>query len=135
MHWDEDGSRARTTAAVRMYNNSTIRGVFTLASDPIDDVVGDVAVINHPAIPWGFTNASAAAATLSQLPGGSVTYVYANMKADPALADDLADALAPHVVLLGHRELLRVARMRAAGDSPRHGPGSPAPHAAAHRRR
>ena len=96
-----------------------MRSQLDVASDPIDDVVGDVAVVNHPAIPWGFTNASAAAATLSQLPGGSVTYVYANMKADPALADDLADALAPHVVLLGHRELLRVARMCAAdGQAP-----------------
>lgn len=84
-----------------------------LGSDPIDDTVGDVMIINHPAVPWGYTNASAAAATLSALPPGSLTYVYANMKADPALSDALAAALAPHVVLLGHRELLRVARMKA----------------------
>ena len=68
-------------------------------------------VINHPPIPWGFTNASAAAATLNQLPKGSITYVYANMKADPALVDELAAALEPHVMLLGHRTLIRVARM------------------------
>ena len=111
VHWDVDHSHDRSTAAVRMYNHSAIRGVFMLGSDPIDDVVGDVVVINHPPIPWGFTNASAAAATLNQLPKGSITYVYANMKADPALVDELAAALEPHVMLLGHRTLIRVARM------------------------
>ena len=83
-----------------------------LASDPIDDTVGDVVVINRPAVPWGYSNASAAAATLSALPRGSVTYVYATMKSDPSLTDALAAKLAPHVTLLGHRELLHVARMK-----------------------
>ena len=69
-------------------------------------------VINRPALPWGFDNASAAAATLNSLERGTITYVYTNMKADPTLVDEMAHRLEPHVLLLGHRELIRVARMR-----------------------
>ena len=109
----DPSSAARTAGAVRRFNHSSIRGVFMLGSDPIADQVGDVVVINRPALPWGFGgNASAAAAALSALPRGSVTYAYMNMKSDPAIADAVAEALAPHVRLLGHRELIRVARVR-----------------------
>ena len=57
VHWDVDrridpDTTQRTTAAVSKYNNSAIRGVFMLGSDPIKDTVGDVVVINHPALPW-----------------------------------------------------------------------------------
>ena len=42
---------------------------------PLDILYEDhhVVVINKPAIPWGFENASAAAATLNALPHGSIT--------------------------------------------------------------
>lgn len=86
-----------------------------LGSDPIDDTVGDVIVINKPALPWGFANVSAAAATLHALPPGTLTYAYTNMKSDPSLLDELASRLEERVVLLGHRELLRVARMAHGG--------------------
>lgn len=119
VHWDVDrrmdpSTTRRTTAAVAMYNGSAIRGVFMLGSDPIADTVGDVVVINHPALPWGWENATAAAKTLNGLPRGTITYVYANMKADIAAPDALAAALESHVKLLGHRELIRVAQMKAA---------------------
>ena len=117
VHWDVDvsldpESRQRTERAVGMYNGTAVRGVFMLGSDPIADHIGDVVVVNAPAIPWGFTNATAAARTLNELPRGSVTYVYATMKADPALVDAMAAQLAPHVTLLGHRALLHVARLK-----------------------
>jgi hypothetical protein len=117
VHWDVDQaldkkSRERTEAAVALYNGSAIRGAFMLGSDPIDDVVGDVMVVNKPALPWGFENASMAAATLNALKRGTITYVYTNMKTDPTLVDEMARQLEPHVVLLGHRELIRVAQMR-----------------------
>ena len=78
VHWDADqamdpASRAATTRAVGYLNGSAVRGVFMLGSDPIADTVGDVVVINKPALPWGFTNASAAAHTLNSLPSGTVT--------------------------------------------------------------
>ena len=116
VHWDVDqaldpSSRLRTQRAIAMYNQTAVRGVFMLGSDPVDDVVGDVMVINKPALPWGFANATSAAATLNALPQGTITYAYVNMKADPELVDELALALQPHVKLLGYRELIRVARL------------------------
>lgn len=118
VHWDVDrridpDTTQRTTAAVSKYNNSAIRGVFMLGSDPIKDTVGDVVVINHPALPWGWDNATAAAHALNSLERGTVSYVYMNMKADPQAADTLSANLAPHVTLLGYRELIRVAQMKA----------------------
>jgi hypothetical protein len=129
VHWDVDKrmdpmTTQRTTDAVAMYNGTAIRGVFMIGSDPIADAVGDVVVINHPALPWGWDNATAAASTLNALPRGTVTYVYANMKADPQAADALATRLEPHVKLLGHRELMRVARMKAAASKPSSGSAS-----------
>ena len=116
VHWDVDrrmdpATTRRTTEAVRMFNGSAVRGLFMIGSDPIDDMVGDVVVINKPALPWGWQNTTAAAAVLNGLAKGTITYAYMNMKSDPKRADELAAQLEPHVVLLGHRELLRVARM------------------------
>ena len=78
VHWDVDQSmdpksKRRTADFVSRYNGSKVRGVFMLGSDPIADQVGDVVVINRPAIPWGFKNASAAAAVLNQLTPGTIT--------------------------------------------------------------
>ena len=113
VHWDQDQpySRERTEAAVALYNGTAIRGAFMLGSNPIANMIGDVVAVNKPALPWGFQNASAAAIKLNELPLGSITYVYFNMKADPSLVDELAARLEPRVVLLGHRELIRVARL------------------------
>lgn len=117
VHWDEDfgldaRARARAVAAIRLYNGTAVRGAFALATNPLPDVVGDVTVVNRPALPWGFTNASEAAAVLNALPRGTLSYAYQNMKADPASVDALAALLQPHVRLLGHRELLRLARLK-----------------------
>ena len=121
VHWDVDesldpDSPARAEAAISLYNGSgVIKGAFMLGSVPVADQVGDVSVINQPALPWGFEDPQAAAATLNALPDGTVTYAYTNLKADPALVDAMAEHLdAQRVVLLGYRELLHVARMKAA---------------------
>ena len=41
------------------------------------------------------------------------------MKQDPALVDALAARVAPHVRLLGHRELIKVARMKHESTKPK----------------
>ena len=116
VHWDVDkrmdpATTQRTTDAIRMLNGSAVRGVFMIGSDPIADMVGDVVVINKPALPWGWENTTAAAAVLNGLDRGTITYAYMNMKSDPKRVDELAALLQPHVRLLGHRELIRVARL------------------------
>ena len=60
-----------------MYDQTSIRGrAFMLGSTPVPSKLGDVMVVNSLVIPWGFTNASAAATTINNLPRGTITYVY-----------------------------------------------------------
>mmetsp|Transcript_12968 Transcript_12968/g.29617 ORF Transcript_12968/g.29617 Transcript_12968/m.29617 type:complete len:99 (+) Transcript_12968:585-881(+) len=76
------------------------------------DFVGDVAIIDAPIVPWGFSNASATAALLSRAPHGTITYVYQTLGTDPALIDELARLAAPRVQFVGHRTLLQLKRQQ-----------------------
>jgi len=122
VHWDVDlaldpASPERAASAIALLNGTAVRGAFMLASVPLGSAVGDVAVINAPLVPWGFRNASAAAATLGDAPRGTVSYVYQTLGTDPALIDELASRTAqqsPHVRFLGYRELIRVAHLKEA---------------------
>ena len=90
-----------------------------LGSDPLPPAgatptwVGDVAAFK-PCVQWGGANASAVAAAIVAVPRGELSYAYLTLGYDTSVVDEVARliAAAPHVELVGYRELIEVAAQR-----------------------
>ena len=124
VHWDVDqfldpATTARTAAILRRYDGTAVRGAFMLGSDPLPPAgatptwVGDVAAFK-PCVQWGGANASAVAAAIVAVPRGELSYAYLTLGYDTSVVDEVARlvAAAPHVELVGYRELIEVAAQR-----------------------
>ena len=100
----------------RLYNHSSIRGIFTGNIEA--QVVGDVGVVSDPVVgydPYAHVplNATEAAAALNEMPRGTVTHVVVVVVAAQAQAMvNLSRAVAEHVQFVGHRELLDLQRQK-----------------------
>jgi len=70
----------------------------------------------EPAFQWGGANVSGMVDALAAQPRGSLSYGYLTLGTDTAVIDQIAAGVArqaPHVRLVGHRELIALARQKA----------------------
>ena len=122
IHWDVDlfldnATTNRTIDLIRRYEGTAIRGVFQLASDPLGNktisptFVGEIPVFK-PIYQYGPANATAAAAAINDVQPGSMNYIYFSLGYDMKLVDDVAALAAPHVELVGYREIIELARQK-----------------------
>ena len=137
VNWDVDLSldprtTQRTESLLRRYVGTAVRGVFQLASDPLPlrrespTFLHDVTDPYLPPLPvfkpsyqYGSPNATAIAAALSAQRAGSLSYAYLSLGYDTSLVDAVAASLvrsAPHVKLVGYRELIALAQQKHTGD-------------------
>ena len=143
VHWDVDrfldrGTTARTEAVLRRYAGSAVRGVFQLASDPLPPAnqtptwllrAGAALPVFKPAVAYT-SNATAIAAALARQQPASLSYAYLTLGSDTALVDAVAAAVAtgaPHVRLVGYRELIALAQQKRARVVGEQVPESPGP--------
>ena len=96
---------AARTDLYRLYNHSSIRGVFTGTIEA--QVIGDVGVVSDPVVgynPYAHVplNATEAAAALNNMPRGTVTQMVVVVVPLNELVN-LSRAVAEHVRLVGHR--------------------------------
>ncbi len=63
---------------------------------------------------YGPPNATKAAAAINNVPPGSMVYVYLGLGSDMSVVDDIAKLTAPHIKLVGYRELIDLARQKKA---------------------
>lgn len=135
VHWDVDlvldpKTTARTEAVLRRYLGSAVRGIFELASDPLPPKHTTPTYLRRPGLPplpvfkpsfcYGPPNATAVAVALAKQPPGSLSYAYLTLGSDTAVVDEIALAIksaAPHVVLVGYRELIALAQQKAEGEA------------------
>ena len=104
----------------RRYAGSAVRGIFQLGSDPepprdeSPTFLGGSLPVFKPSSQYS-CNATEIAHSLAAQRAGSLTYVYLTLGCDTALVDAVADAVAkaaPSVRLVGHRELIALARQK-----------------------
>ena len=128
MHWDVDifldnATTLRTYNYLKLFQGTAIKGAFMLGSDPLNHkwprqglydspkFVGSVATFKVT-YQYGSSNATAASMAINKVPPGSMVYIYLGLGSDMRVIDAIAELTAPHVELVGYRELIDLAKQK-----------------------